>query len=283
MFEQNTLIFEKTGKDTQIPECTGIKSIDQFQLKEKIHHFVKNSTDKVQVIVVDTEGDLLSLTDTTDGNIISREIGDGTILELIPYFGEDLSISILSNLSFVVALCEQLCNEPISPRSVSVMNMAINKLYEQKKTTPSMCEYLKILGTSRDNPEINHICECIKSVCRPDAKKVSGISLEKKLNIYDLHAVSQTDLGAAYIFCLSDIFHQIQKNYLKDVRTCVYLNGVQNLLPFKSRADVLLMILKRARPLNACIYVQNENLGNHWGNTGLLYNFGNFQKISKIP
>ena len=65
MFEQNTLIFEKTGKDTQVPECTGIKSIDQFQLKEKIHHFVKNSTDKVQVIVVDTEGDLLSLTDTT--------------------------------------------------------------------------------------------------------------------------------------------------------------------------------------------------------------------------
>lgn len=88
MFEQNTLIFEKTGKDTQVPECTGIKSIDQFQLKEKIHHFVKNSTDKVQVIVVDTEGDLLSLTDTTDSNIISREIGDGTILELIPYFGE---------------------------------------------------------------------------------------------------------------------------------------------------------------------------------------------------
>lgn len=35
MFEQNTLIFEKTGKDTQVPECTGIKSIDQFQLKEK--------------------------------------------------------------------------------------------------------------------------------------------------------------------------------------------------------------------------------------------------------
>ena len=91
MFEQNTLIFEKTGKDTQVPECTGIKSIDQFQLKEKIHHFVKNSTDKVQVIVVDTEGDLLSLTDTTDSNIISREIGDGTILELIPYFGEDLT------------------------------------------------------------------------------------------------------------------------------------------------------------------------------------------------
>ena len=135
------------------------------------------------MIVVDTEGDLLSLTDTTDSNIISREIGDGTILELIPYFGEDLTLSILSNLSFVVALCEQLCNEPISPRSVSVMNMAINKLYEQKRTTPSMCEYLKILGISRDNPEINHICECIKSVCRPDAKKVSGISLKKKLNI----------------------------------------------------------------------------------------------------
>lgn len=180
MFEQNTLIFEKTGKDTQVPECTGIKSIDQFQLKEKIHHFVKNSTDKVQVIVVDTEGDLLSLTDTTDSNIISREIGDGTILALIPYFGEDLTLSILSNLSFVVALCEQLCNEPISPRSVSVMNMAINKLYEQKRTTPSMCEYLKILGISRDNPEINHICECIKSVCRPDAKKSFRYLLEEK-------------------------------------------------------------------------------------------------------
>ena len=41
MFEQNTLIFEKTGKDTQVPECTGIKSIDQFQLKEKIHHLLR--------------------------------------------------------------------------------------------------------------------------------------------------------------------------------------------------------------------------------------------------
>ena len=78
-----------------------------------------------------------------------------------------------------------------------------------------MCEYLKILGISRDNPEIKHICECIKSVCRPDAKKVSGISLKKKLNIYDLHADTQTEHGADFIFCISDIFHKKQKNYQK--------------------------------------------------------------------
>ena len=100
------------------------------------------------------------------------------------------------------------------------------------------------------------------------AKKVSGISLKKKLNIYDLHAVSQTDLGAAYIFCLSDIFHQIQKNYPNGIRTCVYLNGVQNLLSFESSADVLVGILKRARPFNACIYCEVRNMSDYMGTYG---------------
>lgn len=285
MFEQNTLIFEKFKGNPKFFDGTEVENISQSKVKEDILHFVKDGTAQVQAIVVDTEGDLLSLADVTDGNVISREIGDGTILELIPHFGEDLLLSISNNLSFVVALCEQLCNKQISPRSMSVMDIAINKLYEQKKITPNMYEYYKVLDTSRyrEDSEINHICEGIKRVCRPDAKTVSGISPDKKVNIYDLHAVPQIDLGAAYIFCLSDIFHQMQKNYQNGIRTCVYLNGVQCLLLFESGVDVLSMLLKRARPFNTCIYVQNKNVGNYWGNTGLLCHFGNFQKLSKTP
>ena len=285
MFEQNTLIFEKFKGNSKIFDGTEVENISRSKVKEDILRFVKDSTDKIQVIVVDTEGDLLSLADSADGNIISRTIGDGTILELIPHFGEDLLLSIFNNLSFVVALCEQLCNKQISPYSVSVMDRSLRRLYGQKKITPNMYEYYKVLDASRDreDSEINYICECIKRVCRPDAKIVSGISTDKKVNIYDLHTVPQTDLGAAYIFCLSDIFHQMQKNYQNEIRTCVYLNGVQCLLLFKSSVDVLSMILTRARPFNSCIYIQNKNVGENWGNTGLLCNFGNFQKLSKNP
>lgn len=126
-------------------------------------------------------------------------------------------------------------------------------MYEDNGLKPTLSTFYNELTQIKDSSEINNLCEYIKLFCKsnntPEEK-------ENKLIIYDLHEFPEAYMGAAYVFCLLDIYKHMKENYKNGIKTYVYIDNMYQLFSFGDygSADILSHMWIAARMHNASFY-----------------------------
>ena len=126
-------------------------------------------------------------------------------------------------------------------------------MYEDNGLKPTMSTFYNELSQIKDSSEINNLCEYIKLFCKsnntPEEK-------ENKLIVYVLHEFPGAYMGAAYVFCLLDIYKHMKENYKNGIKTYVYIDSMYQLFSFDGygSADILSHMWITARMRNASFY-----------------------------
>lgn len=128
---------------------------------------------------------------------------------------------------FAVALCEQLYRKYLSSRTKSYIYDIVRRMYEDNGLKPTMSTFYNELTQIKDSSEINNLCEYIKLFCKPNNTPEGK---ENKLIVYDLHEFPEAYMGAAYVFCLLDIYKHMKENYKNGIKTYVYIDSIGQLL-----------------------------------------------------
>lgn len=124
-------------------------------------------------------------------------------------------------------------------------------MYEDNGLKPTMSTFYNELTQIKDSSEINNLCEYIKLFCKPNNTPEGK---ENKLIVYDLHEFSGVYMGAAYVFCLLDIYKHMKENYKNGIKTYVYIDSIYQLFSFDDSADILSHMWIAARIYNASFY-----------------------------
>lgn len=247
----NELVFGEPGQGQTI--CLK-QELLQFAAKH-----MSNTEDKFQVFVIDKRGELLSLTNVSKGYAISIKDSGVDIFEKCNSIKENEDEGVRWSrryyiaFDFAVALCEQLYRECLSDRTKSYIYDIVRRMYEDNGLKPTMLTFYNELSQIKDSSEINNLCEYIKLFCKanntPEEK-------ENKLIVYDLHEFPGAYMGAAYVFCLLDIYKHMKENYKNGIKTYVYIESMYQFFSFDGygSADILSHMWITARMHNASFY-----------------------------
>lgn len=250
-FGNNELVFGEPGQGKTI--CLK-QELLQFAAKH-----MSNTEDKFQVFVIDKSGEFLSLANVSKGHAISIQDSGVDIFEkcnsITGNEDEDLHWGRRDYIAFnfAVALCEQLYRKCLSARTKSYIYDIVRRMYEDNGLKPTMSTFYHELTQIKDSSEINNLCEYIKLFCKssntPEEK-------ENKLIVYDLHEFPGAYMGAAYVFCLLDIYKHMKENYKNGIKTYVYIDSMYQLFSFDGygSADILSHMWSAARMHNASFY-----------------------------
>lgn len=228
-------------------------------MKQELLQFAVERMDNVkdhsQVLVIDSDGEFLSLAKPVHGSIVSVKSSGVDIFAkcaFVQEFEDFCSWSNKKNIAFdfAVALCEQACGKHLSGRTKSTINNIVWQMYTD--TDPTMSVFYNKLVRLNDSLEINNVCECVKPLCLLGGKLKEH--KENKFTVYDLHDFSKAYIGTAYVYCLLDIYKHMVENYQNGIKTYVYIDNISKLLSLDSSAYILSYIWIKGRMFNASFY-----------------------------
>lgn len=220
---------------------------------------MNNVKERSQVLVIDSDGEFLSLANVSNGHAISIKDSSIDIFEKCNSIKENEDEDVRWGcryyiaFDFAVALCEQLYGKCLSARTKSYIYDIVRRMYEDNGLKPTLSTFYNELTQIKDSSEINNLCEYIKLFCKsnntPEEK-------ENKLIVYDLHEFPEAYMGAAYVFCLLDIYKHMKENYKNGIKTYVYIDNMYQLFSFGDygSADILSHMWIAARMHNASFY-----------------------------
>ena len=245
----NELVFGEPGQGKTI--CLK-QELLQFATKH-----MNNTEDQSQVLVIDMCGELLPLANVSKGNVISVKNSGIDIFEKCNSIKENEDEDVhwgrkdYIAFNFAVALCEQLYRKCLSGRTKSYIYDIVRRMYEDNGLKPTMSTFYNELTQIKDSSEINNMCEYIKLFCKsndtPEEK-------ENRLVVYDLHEFPRAYMGAAYVYCLLDIYKHMKENYQNGIKTYVYIDSMYQLFSFDGSADIFSHMWIAAGMHNASFY-----------------------------
>lgn len=209
--------------------------------------------------MIDKSGELLSLTNVSKGYAISIKDSGVDIFEKCNFIKENEDEGVRWGrryyiaFDFAVALCEQLYRECLSDRTKSYIYDIVRRMYEDNGLKPTMLTFYNELSQIKDSSEINNLCEYIKLFCKSNN---TSEEKENKFIVYDLHEFPRAYMGAAYVFCLLDIYKHMKENYKNGIKTYVYIDSMYQFFSFDGygSADILSHMWIAARMHNASFY-----------------------------
>lgn len=242
----NELVFGKHGQ--------GQTLFVKQELRQFVTNQANNEKEHSQILVIDTCGEFLPISNVAQGSIISVKNSGVDIFEkcvFIPEHKQFCSWGDKKNMAFdfTITLCEQSYRKTLAAYEKSIIYNIVCQMYDDNDTAPTISAFYNELARLNNSVDINGIRRYIKPLCLLGNKTKEQI--ENKFIVYDLHDFSKTYIGAAYIYCLLDVYQHIVENYQNGIKTYVYMDNIYNLFLFESSAYILSHMWIQARMLGA--------------------------------